>query len=70
MFSSHHADGFTSEQVVDKFGNERTKERKKEKTQKHKLHEPLTMAKGQDNNVCVLTVLCELDAELREVFAC
>lgn len=28
LFSSHHADRLTSEQVVDKFGNERTKEKK------------------------------------------
>lgn len=29
LFSSHHADRFTSEQVVDKFGNERTEGKKK-----------------------------------------
>lgn len=31
LFSSHHADRFTSEQVVDKFGNERTEEKTKRK---------------------------------------
>lgn len=29
LFSSHHADRLTSEQVVDKFGDERAKEREK-----------------------------------------
>lgn len=66
LFSSHHADRLTSEQMVDEFGNERTKDRKNE--QIYQLWQLSHTERSINVSLCI--VLCELDAELCEIFPC